>query len=178
MLEKKVLIVVDYQSDFVDGSLKVAGAAALEIPLAARIAQAYDDGDKVIFLKDVHPTSYMQTLEGKYLPVEHCIVDTPGAALYGKVKTLEHQHGSSTIEKLQFGTLEIHRLLHNEQIKPIEFTLAGLTTDICVISNAIILKTQFRETPVKIIASLCAGLTNEGHEAALKVAKACQVEVL
>ncbi|GHU99452.1 amidase [Clostridia bacterium] len=178
MFEKKVLIVVDYQVDFVAGALKAEGAAALETPLCQRIERAYDDGDKVIFLKDTHPKSYLQTLEGHYLPVEHCIVDTKGRELYGKVKALENKHGSSTVEKLQFGCLDIHRLLHNEQIQPIEFVLAGLVTEMCVISTALILKAQFRETPVKIEAALCAGATQEGQEAALKVARACQVEVI
>jgi nicotinamidase-related amidase len=178
MLEKKVLIIVDYQVDFVSGSLAVAGAAALEDGIAARIRRAYDDGDKVIFLKDTHPKSYLDTLEGKYLPVEHCIAGTEGHALYGKVRELEHRDGASTLEKLQFGTLDIPRLLRREQIAPTEIVLAGVATDICVISNALILKAQFREVPVRIEGALCAGITPERHEAALLAARCCQVDVI
>ncbi|MDR1092866.1 MAG: cysteine hydrolase [Clostridiales bacterium] len=178
MFEKKILIIVDYQTDFVTGSLKVPGAAALESGIAERVEKAYADGDKVVFLKDTHPKSYLQTREGRCLPVGHCIIGTEGHELYGKVKALENRHGSSTLDKLQFGCLDIPRLLRGEQIRPAEFVLAGLATEICVISNALILKAQFREVPVKIESALCAGLTPEGQEAALAVARACQVEIV
>ena len=178
MFERKILVVVDYQNDFVKGPLKAPGAAALEGPLCRRIEKAYADGDKVIFLKDTHPKSYLLTQEGRRLPVEHCIVESEGHELYGKVKELENKHGASSLEKLQFGSLDIPRLLHNEQIKPTEFCVCGLVTEMCVISNALILKAQFREVPVKLEGKLCAGVTKEGHEAALLVAKSCQVDVI
>ena len=178
MFEKKLLVVVDYQNDFVTGPLKAPGAAALERPLCARIEKAYADGDKVVFLKDTHPKSYLQTQEGRRLQIEHCIVESEGHELYGKVKELENKHGATSLEKLQFGSLDIAKLLHTEQIMPTEISVAGLVTEMCVITNALILKTQFREVPVKIEGKLCAGVTKEGHEAALKVAKACQIDVI
>ena len=178
MFEKKVLVVVDYQNDFVTGTLKAPGAVALEGRISERIEKAYDDGDKVVFLKDTHPKSYLQTQEGKRLPIEHCIVESEGHELYGKVKELENKHGSTSLEKLQFGSLDIAKLLYTEQIKPTEISVIGLVTEMCVITNALILKTQFRETPIKIEGALCAGATKEGHKAALLVAKACQIDII
>ena len=177
MLEQNILVVVDYQNDFVTGALKVAGAALIENAVAKRIADAYGRGDRVIFLKDTHPKSYLKTLEGQNLPVEHCIAETEGHKLYGKIAALESKCGSITIEKLQFGTTDIPARLKALQVVPREFALIGVAAEICVISNALILKTQFRETPVKIYADACAGMTKAAVEAALLVAKSCHIIV-
>ena len=177
MLEQNVLVVVDYQNDFVCGPLKVPGADAIEAAVAARIEAAYKNGDRVIFLKDTHPKTYLKTLEGKHLPVEHCIAESEGHDLYGKVKALEGKHGSITIEKLQFGTFDLPHRLKALQVVPKEFALIGVATEICVISNALILKSQFRETPVKICADACAGMSKAAQDAAFSVAKACHVEI-
>ena len=178
MLEQNVLVVVDYQNDFVRGPLKVPGADAIENAVAARIEKAYENGDRVIFLKDTHPKTYLKTLEGKHLPVEHCIAQSEGHNLYGRAAALEGRHDSITIEKLQFGTLDIPRRLKALQVVPKEFALIGVATEICVISNALILKSQFRETPVKIYADGCAGMSKAASDAAFSVAKACHIEIL
>ena len=178
MLEQNVLVVVDYQNDFVSGPLKVPGAVEIENAIVKRINAAYENGDRVVFLKDTHPKTYLQTLEGKNLPVEHCIAESEGHNLYGKVKALEGRCGSTTIEKLQFGTTDIPARLKALQVVPKEFALTGVATEICVISNALILKTQFRETPVKIYSDACAGMTKAAVEAALSVAKSCQIEII
>lgn len=178
MLEQNILVVVDYQNDFVRGPSKVPGADAVEGAVAAHIAAAYENGDRVIFLKDTHPKTYLKTLEGKHLPVEHCISETEGHNLYGKVKALEGKHGSVTIEKLQFGTFDIPARLKTLQVVPKEFALIGVATEICVISNALILKSQFRETPVKIYADACAGMSKAASDAAFGVAKSCHIEVI
>ncbi len=177
MLEQKILVVVDYQNDFVTGSLKVPGAAGIEGAVAKRINDAYANGDQVIFLKDTHPATYLKTLEGKNLPVKHCIVSTKGHALYGAVAALENKNGSMTIEKMQFGTLEIPHRLKTAQIIPKEFALIGVATDICVISNALILKSQFRETPVKIFRDACAATSAEAEAATYKVAASNHIAV-
>jgi len=178
MLEQKILVVVDYQNDFVTGALNVPGAYKIESAVIERINAAYENGDRVIFLKDTHPKTYLQTLEGKNLPIEHCIAESEGHNLYGKVKALEGLCGSITIEKLQFGTTEIPQRLKALQVSPKEFALVGVAAEICVISNALILKTQFRETPIKIYKDACAGMTKAAVDAALSVAKSCHIEII
>ena len=178
MLEQNVLVVVDYQNDFVSGPLKVPDADKIEDAVAARITAAYANGDTVIFLKDTHPKTYLKTLEGKNLPVEHCIAETHGHKLYGKVSLLEGLHGSISINKRQFGTTDIPARLKAAQILPKEFALIGVAAEICVISNALILKSQFRETPIKIYADACAGMTKAAVLAAWSVAKACHIEIV
>jgi len=177
MLEQKVLIVVDYQNDFVSGPLKVPGADKIESAVISRINTAYQNGDKVIFLKDTHPKTYLDTLEGRNLPVEHCIAASKGHKLYGAVAALEGMHGSITIEKRQFGTFDIAARLKAAQVVPTEFALIGVAAEICVISNALILKSQFRETPVKIYADGCKGMSKAAEAAAWAVARACHITV-
>ena len=178
MLEQNVLVVVDYQNDFVCGSLPVPDAAAIEDAVAQRVEAAYQNGDRVIFLKDTHPKTYLQTQEGKHLPVPHCIGGTKGHGLYGRLKALEGLHGSVTVEKLQFGTFDIPARLKTLRVAPKSFTVIGVATEICVISNALILKSQFRETPVTIDSGACAGLSKEAEDAAFSVARACQIEIV
>jgi nicotinamidase-related amidase len=178
MLEQNILVVIDYQNDFVTGPLKVPGADKIENAVAKRINAAYENGDRVIFLKDTHPKTYLKTLEGKNLPVEHCISMSEGHNLYGKIKALEGLHGSITIEKLQFGTTDIPSRLTRLQVVPREFALIGVASEICVISVALILKTQFRETPIKIYSEATAGMTKAAVEAAWSVCKSCHIEVI
>lgn len=178
MLEQNVLVVVDYQNDFVTGSLKIPGADKIEAAMVKRINEAYENGDRVVFLKDTHPKSYLNTLEGQNLPVMHCIVETEGHKLYGQVRPLEGKHGSITIEKMQFGALDIPAKLKTAQVIPKEFALIGVATDICVISNALILKSQCRETPVKIYRDACAGTTKAAEEASFAVAQSCHIKII
>ena len=178
MLEQNILVVVDYQNDFVTGPLKVPGAVEIENAVVKRIKAAFENGDRVIFLKDTHQKTYLKTLEGKNLPVEHCIIESEGHQLYGKVKALEGLQGSITIEKLQFGTTDIPERLKRLRVSPREFALIGVASEICVISNALILKTQFRETPIKIYSDACAGMTKAAIEAAWSVCKSCHIDVL
>ena len=177
MLEQKILVVVDYQNDFVSGSLSIPDAAEIENAVVKRIEAAYADGDRVIFLKDTHSNTYLKTLEGKNLPVKHCIAKTEGHMLYGKVKDLEGRNGSITIEKAQFGTLDIPNRLKIAQIVPKEFALIGVALDICVISNALILKSQFREVPVKIYKDGCAATSPAAEKATYAVAASCHISV-
>ena len=178
MLEQNILVVVDYQNDFVTGPLKVPGADKIEAAVIKHINAAYKHGDRVIFLKDTHPKTYLQTLEGKNLPVEHGFAGSHGHKLYGGVEKLENQHGSITIEKRQFGALNIAAQLSAAQVVPKEFALIGVATEICVISNALILKSQFCEVPIKVYRNACAGMTKAAEAAAFDVMRSCHIEIL
>ena len=165
---KKTLIVVDMQKDFVDGALGSKEAVAIVENVKAKIGEYRKNGDEVIFTRDTHQADYMSTNEGKYLPVEHCIEGTEGWEI---IPELDVQ-GAKVINKPTFGYLN----WKDYDFEEVE--LIGLCTDICVVSNALIIKAQFPEIKVSVDASCCAGVTPESHEAALTTMKMCQVEVL
>ena len=163
------LIVVDMQNDFIDGSLGSAMAQAI-VPKVVEKAAHFDG--KVIFTRDTHGPNYLKTQEGRKLPVEHCIHGTPGWQICRELQPFARD----VVDKLSFGSIALPRLLAQNGT-PEEITLCGLCTDICVISNAMILKSAFPETPVYIEASCCAGVTPESHETALNAMRAVQIEV-
>lgn len=164
----KTLIVVDMQNDFVTGSLGTKEAQII-IPNVKRKIQEYADrGDQIIFTRDTHYTNYLETQEGKMLPVEHCVYTTKGWQI---VEGLE-VHGCIYIDKETFGWNN----WNDYDCEEIE--LIGVCSDICVISNALILKAQFPEVKITVDASCCAGVTPELHEAALKVMRSCQIHVI
>lgn len=165
---KKTLIVVDMQKDFIDGALGTKEAVAIVENVKKKIAEYQANGDEIIFTRDTHQADYLQTNEGKHLPVEHCIEGTAGWQIY---KGLEVP-GAIYINKPNFGYVgwADYRLEEVEMV--------GLCTDICVVSNALILKATFPEIKVTVDASCCAGVTPESHEAALTTMKMCQVEVV
>ena len=173
---KKVLIVVDMQKDFVDGALGSAEAVAIVDNVAKKIRE--HDGD-IIVTYDTHFDNYMDTQEGKYLPVPHCIRGTDGWALNDRVQAALTGKEYKTIEKLTFGSQELPRYIQ-ETYDPKEITieLIGLCTDICVVSNALLMKAYFLETPVSVDASCCAGVTVDSHNAALLTMKMCQVQIV
>ena len=164
---KKTLIVVDMQKDFVDGALGSKEAVAIVDNVKAKIAEYRKNGDEVIFTRDTHQTDYMNTNEGKYLPVEHCIEGTEGWEIIPELEVAD----AVVINKPTFGYLNWKDYSFEE------VELIGLCTDICVVSNALIIKAQFPEIKVSIDASCCAGVTPESHAAALTTMKMCQVEV-
>lgn len=165
---KKTLIVVDMQKDFVDGALGSKEAVAIVENVKAKIAEYRKNGDEVIFTRDTHQADYMSTNEGKYLPVEHCIEGTEGWKIIPELEVMD----AVVINKPTFGYL-------NWKDYPLEeVELIGLCTDICVVSNALIIKAQFPEIKVSVDASCCAGVTPESHAAALTTMKMCQVEVV
>ena len=166
----KFLIVVDMQVDFITGSLGSNLATAI-VPNVVEKVKNFDG--KVIFTRDTHFEDYMQTQEGKKLPVPHCIKDTEGWQICEELQS----YVETVIDKVTFGSVELPQLLKEfgETIEEIE--LCGLCTDICVISNAMILKAAFPEVPVVVDASCCAGVTMESHNNALKAMQAVQIEV-
>lgn len=171
---RNLLVVVDMQNDFIDGSLGTKEAVAIVDNVIAEIAK-YDAKD-ILATRDTHPENYLETQEGKNLPVVHYVKGTDGWQINEKVKTALKD--AVVIDKPTFGSKilaeEITKIAEKEDIT---VTLVGLCTDICVVSNAILIKAYLPEIPVKVIASCCAGVTPESHEAALATMRMCQVQV-
>ena len=173
---KKLLIVVDMQKDFVDGALGSAQATAIVDNVVRKIRDFQGD---ILVTYDTHGENYMQTQEGKHLPVPHCIKGTPGWELDKKVQAALAAREYYTIEKPTFGSTALLDMIAAQyDPKELEIQLVGLCTDICVVSNALLLKANFLETPISVDASCCAGVTPESHHAALLTMKMCQVNVI
>ena len=170
---KKYLIVVDVQKDFVDGALGTPEAQAIISRVKEKIEECHAKGDTIIFTRDTHQLNYLETNEGMYLPVEHCIEGTDGWQIYeGLVKD-----DSIIINKPTFGYLGWKDYIEEIDGEELERELIGLCTDICVASNALILRAMFPEAVVTVDPTACAGVTPASHEAALVTMNACQVEV-
>ena len=166
----KFLIVVDMQVDFTTGSLGSPHAAAI-IPHVVEKVKGFDG--KVIFTRDTHTQDYLQTQEGTKLPVVHCIKDTDGWQICDELLP----YADTVIDKETFGSMDLPQLLR-QMGEPIDsITLCGLCTDICVISNAMIVKAAFPEVPVSVDATCCAGVTEESHRTALDAMRAVQIEI-
>ena len=172
---KKLLFVIDMQNDFINGALGTKEAEGI-LPAVIEKVKSFD-GD-VIFTRDTHFDNYMETQEGKNLPVPHCIKDTSGWELAPELEKLRQERNAPVFDKLTFGCKELPVYLAESYPEGLESAeLIGVCTDICVISNALLLKAFFPELPVSVTASLCAGVTPESHEIALKAMKMCQIEV-
>lgn len=169
----KVLIVIDMQNDFIDGALGTPEARAIVPNVKAKI-KAYDNGeDMVFFTRDTHYDSYLRTSEGKHLPVPHCIAATDGWKIHEEIENEKFPH----VNKPTFGYMGwTTRFPTFDKIESIE--LVGLCTDICVVSNALILKAMYPEVEITVDASCCAGVTPESHKAALLTMKMCQINVI
>lgn len=173
---KHILVVVDIQKDFVDGALGTAEAVAIVDNAANKIRQF--DGD-IFVTFDTHFENYMQTAEGSKLPVEHCIKGTPGWELDKTIAKALEGKNFTKVEKLTFGSVELATFIKNAVGNDdFDITLIGLCTDICVVSNALILKANFPEKDIYVDANCCAGVTPETHNAALTTMKMCQINVM
>lgn len=169
---KKLLVVVDMQNDFVTGVLGSGDAEAV-VPVAVnRVKEAADAGEDMVFTRDTHHDDYMDTREGRYLPVPHCIEDTHGWEIIDELK----MYATSIINKPTFGSTDLVEFVAAGDYDEIE--IIGLCTDICVVSNALLLKANFPEKIYKVDASCCAGTTKESHEAALLTMKMCHIEIV
>lgn len=170
---QNILIVVDMQNDFIDGALGTAEAVAIVPKVAEKIANFQG---KVIFTRDTHEENYMETQEGKKLPVPHCIRGTEGWQI---ASTLSGFVQDVCIDKPTFGSVELGLYLKDlNEAEPIEkITLIGLCTDICVISNALLVKAVLPEVEIAVDASCCAGVTPQSHENALEAMKMCQITI-
>lgn len=167
---KKVLIVIDMQKDFVDGALANPDAQAIVSAIAKKVETF--DGD-VIATRDTHAENYLQTAEGKHLPVPHCIKNTDGWEITPQIAKALEKKNARLLDKPTFGYLGWGMLGEYDEAE-----LVGTCTDICVVSNALILKAMFPDFRVKANASLCAGTTKANHDAALAVMACCQVEIV
>lgn len=170
----KYLIVVDMQNDFITGSLGTKEAEAI-LPKVVEKVKNFDGN--VIYTRDTHQADYLTTQEGRNLPVEHCIEGSDGWKLAPELEALSAGH--KMFNKPTFGSTELAEFLVKENAKETieEIELCGLCTDICVISNALVIKANLTEVPVAVDASCCAGVTPESHKNALAAMKMCQVMV-
>lgn len=171
---KKVLIVVDMQKDFVDGALGTKEAVSIVDNVVAKIKDF--DGD-VIATYDTHGENYMDTQEGKKLPVPHCIKGTEGWKLDKKVQEALDEKGFTEVYKPTFGSVDLVEMIRKYDVEDTQIQLIGLCTDICVVSNALLLKANFPEMNISVDAACCAGVTPEKHLAALETMSSCQIEV-
>lgn len=170
------LIVVDMQNDFVSGSLGTPEAQAIVGAVAQR-AEEFEG--TVVFTKDTHDKDYLQTQEGAKLPVTHCVRDTPGWELVDELERIRLARDALVFDKPSFGSLDLAAwLVEQNDVEPIDsIELVGLCTDICVVSNALLIKANLPEVPMRVEANLCAGVTPQSHQAALDTMSSCQVEV-
>ena len=169
----KVLVVVDMQNDFIDGALGTAEAVKIVPAVADKLAARRSEGWKVLFTRDTHGADYLDTQEGRRLSVPHCIWGTEGWQITSSLDVGD----AALVDKPTFGSLDLAEAAANLG-EPEEIELVGLCTDICVISNAMILKARFPEARVLVDAACCAGVTPESHENALKAMRGCQVDVI
>lgn len=172
---KKILIIVDMQNDFIDGAL--GSKEAVKIVNACEKKILDFSGDIFVTL-DTHTDDYLNTREGKYLPIPHCIKGTDGHRLNPKIEKALSGKNYTIVEKPAFGSVELPNLiLEKTRDEDFEIELFGLCTDICVVSNAIILKASFPETDISVFASCCAGVTPEKHNSALETMRSCQINI-
>ena len=174
MKEAKYLIVVDMQNDFIDGSLGTPEAQAIVPAAAARIRRAIAEGYTVIATKDTHGENYLETAEGRKLPVKHCIKGTHGWQIADAIA--DALGDSITVEKPTFGCVLLPGMIEPAERLTIE--LIGLCTDICVVSNALLVKAFFPEARICVDSACCAGVTPEKHDAALVTMASCQIDVV
>ncbi len=171
---KKIIVVVDMQNDFINGSLGTKEAQEMLPRLKNKLQQAADSGSaELIFTMDTHGENYLSTQEGKNLPIEHCIKGSHGWEITPELQDFVRQ-AKAVVEKPTFGSLALPKLLGDAD----EVELVGLCTDICVISNALLIKAAYPEVQISVDANCCAGVTPESHRNALAAMKMCQIKVL
>lgn len=167
----KVLIVIDMQNDFVTGALGSTMAQEIVPKVVERVNKAVTDGDYLIFTKDTHFDDYMETLEGEKLPIPHCIKDSEGWEIIPQLK----ENVTNVIEKYTFGSIFS---LPGAVASVEEIELIGVCTDICVVSNALVLRAYYPNKKITINSKCCAGTSIEAHESALSVMKSCQIDII
>lgn len=171
---RKVLLVIDMQNDFINGALGTREAEAI-VDRVAELMERYPAED-VIATRDTHGEDYLETQEGRALPVPHCVKGTLGWELHPKIAAALRD--AVVVDKPSFGSRELaERLLQMAEGEELDITLVGLCTDICVVSNALLVKAFLPETPVHVIASCCSGVTPESHQAALDTMRMCQIHI-
>lgn len=172
---RNILLVIDMQNDFIDGALGTPEAASIVDRVVEEIEKV--SPENIVATRDTHAENYLETQEGRKLPVPHCLKGTRGWELNDKVAAA--LRGADILDKPSFGSKKLaERMAKLAQEDELEITLVGLCTDICVVSNALLLKAFLPETPVRVLADCCAGVTPESHQAALKTMEMCQVQIV
>lgn len=172
---KRLLIVVDFQNDFVSGSLGFEQAKELDERIAKRIQEYKENNDQVIFTYDTHEEDYLDTIEGKYLPVKHCIKGSVGHKLYGQVATLKEE-SDLCFEKKTFPSLDLANYLANKNYKSVE--LCGLVSNICVLSNVVMVKSSLPNVEIYVDKNLTKSFDEELNEACFKILKGLHINVI
>lgn len=173
---KHFLVVVDMQTDFIDGALGTPEAVAIQPAVLQKI---HSFRGEIFATLDTHGENYLQTAEGRHLPVTHCVKGTPGWALASEIAAALQERAAVLVEKPTFGSLVLPQLIEDAAGgDDFDVTVIGLCTDICVVSNALLLKGRFHEKEVYVDAACCAGVSPEKHEAALEVMRSCQINIL
>ena len=168
----KLLVVIDMQNDFIDGSLGTREAVQIVANVKDKIRNSLKNGGHIVYTRDTHTDSYLHTQEGHRLPIIHCVKSTSGWDIANGL----YVEGCHVVDKPSFGSLELAEYV--AQLQDVEeIELIGLCTDICVISNAMILKARLPEIPISVDASCCAGTTPQGHQNALSAMKMCQIVI-
>ena len=178
MSETKILVCVDLQNDFIDGALGTEEARKI-VPAVVKKIKNFKG--RIIFTRDTHNENYLDTQEGKKLPIPHCIKGTRGWEINKEIFDAVGNRKVDIVDKKQFGSERLPsyvwiRTWDGNKVDSIEFI--GLCTDVCVISNALIMKMNYPEIPITVDSTCCAGTTPEAHEAALKVMKNCQINIV
>lgn len=176
----KVICIIDMQNDFITGSLGTPEAVVARDNLCEWAKKSITSDDKVIFTRDTHGENYLDTQEGKNLPVPHCIKDTEGWDIDKKVvdTIFDIEPYISLVDKPTFGSMNLKNNIPFDMKQVDEIIFCGVCTDICVVSNALITKANFPEIKMSVIADCCAGVTPEKHNAALEVMRSCQIDVI
>ena len=173
---KEFLVVVDMQKDFVDGALGSKEACGI-VPAAVEKIKNFNG--EIFVTMDTHFENYMDTAEGKKLPVPHCIKGTDGWQLNKDIAAVLEGKKFTQVEKKTFGSVDLPRLIEKAAAgEEFRIELIGLCTDICVVSNALMLKANFYEAPIAVDEKCCAGVTPEKHNAAIETMKSCQIDIL
>ncbi len=171
---KRLLIVVDYQNDFVSGSLGFEKAIQLEKSIVETIKEYQNNNDEVIYTMDTHPQNYLETYEGQHLPIEHCIENSKGWELYGEVKNLLQD--CLCFQKETFPSLDLANYLKDKEYQDI--TLVGVVSHICVLSNAIMVKSAQPYIPIRIDINKTASVDEDVHQKSIDVMKSMQFEII
>lgn len=172
---KKILVIVDMQNDFITGSLANKEAEKI-LPKISKMIQEFDG--EIIFTRDTHDSRYSESNEGKHLPIEHCMKGTFGHQIH---RDLLGWRDAKVVDKKTFGSIDLVKSIkecsYGLDRRNVEIHIVGTCTDICVVSNAIILKTEFPEAKIIVHKKCCAGMDIKGHNAAMLVMKRCQIDI-
>lgn len=172
----RYLLVVDMQKDFIDGALGSPAAQKIVENVEKRVREALAEGRTLLFTQDTHGADYMERSEGRHLPVAHCVYGTEGWLLHEKIAP----YAGETVQKPSFGApllLPLFERVAGDGGANLDIAICGLCTDICVVTNALMLRAHFPEAGLSVFADSCAGSSEARHEAALEVLRACHVEV-